>query len=104
MTGFAVTILIGAALAGALPTAFLTADMVLLGAAGVAGAGAVLAGLFALRARRRRSSAQERSAVRRVPSPSSLGMADDPIVAALGVGARTGRRPGRRRGVDRSER
>ena len=75
--------LLSAALMGATPIAFVSAETLLIFGAIVAGAGAVITGVIAFRASRRGPSEEE--AVRRSPSPSpsSLGMADDPIVAAL---------------------
>ncbi len=73
--------LLSAALMGAAPIAFVSAETLLIVGAIVAGAGAVITGVIAFRASRRGPSEEE--SVRRSPSPSSLGMADDPIVAAL---------------------
>lgn len=94
--------LMRSALSGATPVAFASIDTVLLVAAGLAGGGAVLIGLIAIRASRRRPPPIEGS-VRRAPSPSSLGLPDDPIVAAIGVGAEDDRRPPHTRRTDRIE-
>jgi hypothetical protein len=94
--------LLSAAPMGA-PIAFVSAETLLIIGAIVAGAGAVITGVMAFRANRRGPSDEE--SVRRSPSPSpsSLGMADDPIVAALVAadGKRTSRPP---RQSDRTER
>jgi uncharacterized iron-regulated membrane protein len=79
------------ALSGATPIAFVSADALLLVVAALAGGGAVLIGILAFRARRRAPPAEV--SARRAPSPSSVGLADDPIVAALGVGVEQGERP-----------
>jgi hypothetical protein len=71
-----------AALMWATPIAFVSVEALLVVGAAVAATGAVVAGVIAFRASRRPGSPNE-EAVRRSPSPSSLGMADDPIVAAL---------------------
>jgi hypothetical protein len=60
----------------------------------------VITGVIAFWATRRGSPDEE--AVRRAPSPSSLGMDDDPIVSAL-VGTSGGRRSQRPRKPDRTE-
>ena len=73
--------LLSAALMGAAPIAFVSAETFLIVGAIVAGTGAVITGVIGFRASRRASPDEE--SVRRSPSPSSLGMADDPIVAAL---------------------
>ena len=67
---------------GAAPIAFVSVEALLIVGAIVAGAGAVIAGVIAFRSSRGRGPSEEES-VRHSPSPSSLGMADDPIVAAL---------------------
>ena len=91
-----------AALTWGAPIAFVSVDTMLIVAAVLAGGGAVLIGLMAFRAGRRRAP-PEAPAVRRAPSPSSLGLADDPIVAAIAVAADESRRPRRPREVDRTE-
>jgi hypothetical protein len=88
-----------AALIGATPIAFVPVEALLVLGAIVAAAGAVITGVIAFRAGRRASPDDE--AVRRTPSPSSLGMDDDPIVSALvGTSGRASQRP---RKPDRSE-
>jgi hypothetical protein len=89
-----------AALIAATPMAFVSVEALLVIGAIVAAAGAVITGVIAFRAGRRRPPDEE--AVHRAPSPSSLGMADDPIVAAL-VGTTEDRRPKRPRSPDRTE-
>jgi hypothetical protein len=89
-----------AALIGATPIAFVSVEALLVIGASVAAAGAVITGVIAFRATRRGSPDEE--AVRRAPSPSSLGMDDDPIVSAL-VGTGGGRRSPRPRKPDRTE-
>jgi hypothetical protein len=77
--------------------AFVPADALLLAAAGLAALGAAVTGAAVLRSRRRRSAGVEDARRRRPPSPSSVGLADDPIVTGLRAP-----RPGRtRRGSDR---
>ena len=78
---------------GAVPIVFVTVDTLFLVAAGLAAGGAILTGIILVRSRRRRAARDDRG-VRRTPSPSSLGLPDDPIVAAL-VGAED--QPPRRR-------
>jgi len=88
-----------AALIGATPIAFASVETLLVLGAIVAAAGAVITGVLAFRGRRRASPDEE--AVRRAPSPSSLGMDDDPIVSALvGTSGRASQHP---RKPDRSE-
>jgi hypothetical protein len=89
-----------AALMGATPIAFVSVEALLVIGAIVAAAGAVITGVIAFRASRRGSPGEE--AVRRAPSPSSLGMDDDPIVAAL-VGTTGSPRSQRPRNPDRTE-
>jgi hypothetical protein len=68
-------------LIGAMPMAFVSVEALLIVGALVAAAGAVITGVIAVRAGRRGSLEEELP--RRAPSRSSLGMDDDPIVAAL---------------------
>jgi hypothetical protein len=75
--------LLSAALVGAAPLAFVSAETLLIVGAIVAGAGAVITGVMAFRASRRGLSDEESDRRSPSPSPTSLGMADDPIVAAL---------------------
>jgi len=89
-----------AALIGATPIAFVSFEALLVIGAIAAAAGAVITGVIAFRASRRGSPDEE--AVQRAPSPSSLGMDDDPIVSAL-VGTSGARRPQRPRKPDRTE-
>jgi len=89
-----------AALIGATPIAFVSVEALLVIGAIVAAAGAVITGVIAFRATRRGSPDEQ--AVRHAPSPSSLGMDDDPIVSAL-VGTGGGRRSQRARKPDRTE-
>ena len=95
--------LLSAALMGAAPIAFVSVETLLIVGAIVAGAGAVITGVIAFRASRGRGPSEEES-VRHSPSPSpsSLGMADDPIVAAL-VAADGNRRSRPPRQSDRTE-
>jgi len=90
-----------AALMGATPMAFGSVDALLVVGAIVAALGAVITAVIAVRASRR--APPDESDVRRAPTPSSLGMADDPIVAAL-VGTPGDRRSKRPRHPDKSER
>jgi hypothetical protein len=68
-------------LIGATPMAFISVEALLIIGALVAAASAVITGVIAVRASRRGSLEEE--VPRRAPSRSSLGMDDDPIVAAL---------------------
>jgi len=68
-------------LIGPTPMAFISVEALLIVGALVAAAGAVITGVIAVRASRRGSL--EEQVPRRAPSRSSLGMDDDPIVAAL---------------------
>lgn len=88
------TPLVGAALWGATPLAFVPVEALLIVAAGLAAVGAALTAVLARRAGRQQAEPSEHPR-RRPPSPSSLGMADDPIVAAIEAGAEDGR-PARR--------
>jgi hypothetical protein len=92
-----------AALMAAAPIAFVSVEALFIVGAIVAGAGAVITGVIAFRTSRRREASDEES-VRHSPSPSpsSLGMADDPIVAAL-VTADGKRRSRPARQSDRTE-
>ena len=91
-----------AALSGATSLAFVSVEALLIVAAGLAALGAALTVALALRTRR--PGAEEREPPRRrAPSPSSLGMADDPIVAAIEAGAEQGRPRRRVNGTDRIE-
>ena len=89
-----------AALMGATPMAFVSVEALLVIGAIVAAIGAVITGVIAVRASRRGSP--DEGDVRRAPTPSSLGMADDPIVAAL-VGTPGDPRAKRPRNPDRTE-
>ncbi len=91
--------LVRAALSGAAPLAFVTVEALLLVAAGLAAVGAALTAVLAYRAARGRAEPSEKP-LRRGPSPSSVGLADDPIVAAIDAAAEAGRRPRRVRHVD----
>jgi hypothetical protein len=75
----------------AMPFAFVSVEALLIVAAALAALGAALTVVLALRARRRGPEIGEPPS-RRAPSPSSLGMADDPIVAAIEAGADANRR------------
>ena len=88
-----------AALMGATPVAFVSVEALLVVGAIVAAVGAVITVVIAVRAGRRGSDEEE---ARRTPTPSSLGMADDPIVAAL-VGTNGDRQSKRPAGPDRTE-
>jgi hypothetical protein len=90
-----------AALMGATPIAFVSVEALLVVGAIVAAVGAVITVVIAVRAGRRGSPHEEEA--RRTPTPSSLGMADDPIVAAL-VGTNGDRQSKRPAGPDRTER
>ena len=95
---------LSASLIGATPIAFANAETLLVVGAMVAAVGAVITGVIAFRASRRRGESSDEDTERRAasPSPSSLGMADDPIVAALvGDQDRLTSRPARR--SDRTE-
>jgi hypothetical protein len=88
-----------AALMGATPIAYVSVEALLVGAI-VAAVGAVITAAIAVRASGRGSP--DEGDRRRAPTPSSLGMADDPIVASL-VGTRGDQRPKRHRNPDRTE-
>ena len=89
-----------AALMGATPMAFVSVEALLVVGAMVAALGAVITAAIAVRASRRGSP--DVGDRRRAPTPSSLGMADDPIVAAL-VGTPGDQRSKRPRHPDRTE-
>lgn len=93
------TTLMGAALSGTPPLAFVSVEALLI-VAGLAAVGVALTAVLARRAVRPQAEQSELPR-RRAPSPASLGMADDPIVAAIEAGAEKGRRP---RYVNRSDR
>ena len=97
------TTLVRATLSGAMPLAFVSVEGLLIVAAGLAALGAALTVALALRARRKGAEPSEPPR-RRAPSPSSLGMADDPIVAAIEAGTEQGRPRRRVSGADRIER
>ena len=61
----------------------MTMEGLLIAAAALAAGGAVVAGLLAFRGRRK--ATEDPGSVRRSPSPSSVGLAEDPIVAAIGL-------------------
>jgi len=61
----------------------MTMEALLIAAAALAAGGAVVAGVLAFRGRRRPTDGP--GSIRRAPSPSSVGLADDPIVAGMGV-------------------
>lgn len=82
---------------------FVSIESLLLVAAGLAAVGAVLTGVLVVRSGRSRPPADEDIARRRAPSPSSVGLADDPIVAAIGIAAQDGRRPRRVHHADQIE-
>ncbi len=82
--------------------AFVSVEALLIVAAGLAALGAALTVALSLRARRR-GAEQSEPPRRRAPSPSSLGMADDPIVAAIEAGTEQGRPTRRVTGADRTE-
>ena len=92
------TMLLRVTLSGVTPIAFASVEAMLLVAAALAAAGAVLTAVILARSRHRRPTPDDEP-VRRSPSPSSLGMPDDPIVAAL-VGAEDDRRSRRARRAD----
>jgi hypothetical protein len=96
------TTLLRAALPGAMPLAFVSVEALLIVAAGLAALGAALTVALAYRARRPGAERSEPPR-RRAPSPSSLGMADDPIVAAIEAGAGKGRPARHVNGADRIE-
>jgi hypothetical protein len=60
----------------------MTMEALLIAAAALAAGGAVVAGVLAFRGRR---PTDDPGSIRRAPSPSSVGLADDPIVAGMGV-------------------
>jgi uncharacterized iron-regulated membrane protein len=78
--------------------AFVTVEALLIVAAGLAALGAAVTAAAVLRSRRRRNVGVEDARRRRAPSPSSVGLADDPIVTALRAPRtdQAGRRSGRR--------
>lgn len=94
--------LVDTSLAGAVPVAFVTVESLLIVAAGLAAVGAALTAVLGYRAHRERGQRKD-PARRRVPSPSSLGMADDPIVAAIEAAARDRARRRRVHHADRIE-
>ena len=96
------TTLMRAALSGATPLAFVSIEVLLIAAAALAGLGAALTVALVRRAGRNHAEASEQPR-RRAPSPSSLGMDDDPIVAAIEAGADKGRPSRRVHGPDRVE-
>ena len=61
----------------------MTMEALLIAAAALAAGGALVAGVLAFRGRRQ--TTDDPGSIRRAPSPSSVGLADDPIVAAMGV-------------------
>ena len=73
-------------------------EALLVAAAALAAGGAVVAGVLAYRGRR--ASGEDPDSVRRAPSPSSVGLADDPIVAAIGLDGERRRRVRPPEGVD----
>jgi hypothetical protein len=82
--------LVRAALSGATPLAFVWGEALLIVGAGLAALGAALTVMLARRAERQASEPRQ-PLPRRAPSPSSLGLADDPIVAAIEADAAEGR-------------
>lgn len=78
--------IIHAALSGGTPVAFASIEALLIVAAGLAVVGALLTAWLVVRPDRRRPPGGEDDEVRRSPSPASLGVDEDPIVAALGIG------------------
>ena len=80
--------LVHAALSGAKPVAFVSIEALLIVAACLAVVGAALTAWLAVRPDRRGPPGEDEE-VRRSPSPQSLGLDEDPIVAALGIGGRT---------------
>jgi hypothetical protein len=88
------------ALSGTMPLAFVSGEALLIAAAGLAALGAALTVVIARRADRQKPESREH-VHRRAPSPSSLGMADDPIVAAIEAGAEQGAPSRRVRSPDR---
>jgi hypothetical protein len=96
------TTLVRATLSGAMPLAFVSVEALLIVAAGLAALGAALTLALAHRARRPGSEGSDPPR-RRAPSPSSLGMADDPIVAAIEAGTDHGRPRRRVNDSDRLE-
>jgi hypothetical protein len=95
------TTFLGAASLGATPFAFVAAEVLLVVAAGLAALGAALTVALVRRAGRKGAERAEQPR-RRAPSPASLGMADDPIVAAIEASAAEGR-PKRAHHADRDE-
>jgi hypothetical protein len=81
------------------PLAFITVEALLLIAGGLAAVGAAASVIVVRQARRRRASGAQ-LAGRRAPSPSSVGLAEDPIVAALRAHAADPRRRQSPRRVD----
>jgi hypothetical protein len=81
--------------------AFVSVESLLIVSAGLAAVGAALTAVLVVRARRR--PPPEDPPVRRPPSPSSVGLDDDPIVAALGIGSRESRPTRPIRDADRSD-
>lgn len=88
---------LGAALSETTPFGFVTVEALLLVAGGLAAIGAVLTVFAIVRSRRTRRQEHGPEGRRRAPTPASLGLDDDPIVAAI-VGADE---PGRQAGTGR---
>jgi hypothetical protein len=76
----------------AVTLAFVTSEAVPFVVAGLAAIGAALAGVVVLRRARRPNADAADEARRRAPSPSSVGLEEDPIVAALRAGKGGARR------------
>ena len=89
----AMPMLVRAALSGATPIAFVSVEALLIVAACLAAVGALLTAWLATRPARPGSPADDGEVRRRAPSPASVGLDEDPIVASLGIGDREARGP-----------
>ena len=76
-------------LAGVTPVAFVSIEALLIVAACLAVVGAVLTAWLVVRPDPAGPPDREDDEMRRSPSPASLGLDEDPIVAALGIGGKT---------------
>jgi hypothetical protein len=87
--------IVRAALSGTAPVAFVSVEALLIVAACLAAVGALLTAWLVARPGRGDPPADDDEVRRRAPSPASVGLDEDPIVAALGIGDREARGPKR---------
>lgn len=85
---------LGAALSETTPFGFVSVEALLLAAGGLAAVGAMLTVFSVVRSRRTRRPEHGSEGRRRAPTPASLGLDDDPIVAAIVSADEPGRLPG----------